>query len=187
MGIDRHTHQNFVVDGLLEMVLGASLLLIALAISLSAIYTSVFPPLFFFLLSLGIPFLFQRMLAFEKRLHPQTDYTEPYHPQHVVRYVLLALFFFLIPSLFIFLQPAPSAARGLVLVMGGLFAAVLLWVGLGLVRFTSLAIASILLSVGLTWFQVESPLSYIIFCSIFGFMILVSGIVTFIQYSRRET
>lgn len=187
MHVTKRTHQNFVVNGLLEIALGVSLLLIAFAVFLSSSYTNVFPPLFFLPIFLAGPYLFQRMIGSEKRSYPQTDYTKPNHPQHVMRHALLALIFFLIPSLFILLQPASSAARGFTLILGFLIAAVLLWAGFGLVRFTFLAIASTLLSLGLTWLRIEPPLSYIVFCSAFGFILLTSGTVTFVQYTRRET
>lgn len=187
MHVDRRTHQNFVVNGLLEIVLGISLLLIAFAVFLSSSYTNVFSPLFFLPVFFVLPYLSRRMVSSEKRSYPQTDYTKPNQPQHVMRHVLLALIFFLIPSLFIFLQPAPSAARGFTLLMGGLFAAVLLWAGFGLVRFTFLAIASTLLSLGLTWLRIEPPMSYMVFCSAFGVILLTFGTVMFVQYTRRET
>lgn len=182
---ERRVYQYFNIDGLLELVAGTLLLLIALTSGINQLFPSVSSAIVFIPVFVAIPLLMRGVLVLKRRLtYPRTGYAVPRY--RYPRYFVFILFAVLLLVTIVQGFFLPSWAQGLPLLLGTLTAGLLWWLSTGLVRFYYLAAAALALGIGLAWLPFEPLVSGAIFCTIVGLLLLVSGGFTLRHYLQKN-
>lgn len=173
------------MDGLYELAIGGSLILIGLSMGVRFWFPEI-STLFLLPLALGIPLLFVSLESIKNRLnHPTIGQVTAHTPRKFQRYLVLGgLFVVLLVSTAPFLLPDVSTflIESLPLLGGMVTALALLWLGAGIPRFYYLAAASVLIGATFMWLRFGQTQTYLVFFLSLGLLTLGSGIYALLNY-----